>query len=271
MLQKIKRIIKKIKTLDTILRFFYYYLIPLINFNFKKILREFSLTRKNYYYSIKKFKNIHAGERCFIVATGPSLTIEDLEKLNNEVCFSMNSIVLALPKTKWRPKYYGIQDMFVYKKIRKEINEVNISYKFFSDRIKKNYEIPKESIVFPHNLLNHKIFHKRYNSKFSPNSFKVVYDGYTITYSLIQIAVYMGFKEIYLIGADTNYDENKRHFIEHGVEDNTYKSAGKRIIEAYKVAKKYADENNIKIYNATRGGMLEVFERVNLEEILKNK
>ena len=80
----------------------------------------------------------------------------------------------------------------------------------------------------------------------------------------------MGFKEIYLIGADCNYSDNKskHHFIDYGHYDSTYKSAGTRMIYAYKVAKKYADKNNIKIYNATRGGMLEVFPRVNLDELL---
>jgi hypothetical protein len=43
------------------------------------------------------------------------------------------------------------------------------------------------------------------------------------------------------------------------------------MIEAYREAKKYADLHNIKIYNATRGGMLEVFERVDLDKVLLNK
>ena len=43
------------------------------------------------------------------------------------------------------------------------------------------------------------------------------------------------------------------------------------MIFAFKIAKKYADKNGIKIYNATRGGMLEVFDRVDLNVVVKNK
>lgn len=43
------------------------------------------------------------------------------------------------------------------------------------------------------------------------------------------------------------------------------------MIEGFKVAKKYADEHGINIYNATRGGMLEVFPRVNLEDVVGDK
>ena len=36
---------------------------------------------------------------------------------------------------------------------------------------------------------------------------------------------------------------------------------------AFEVAKQYADSHEIKIYNDTRGGKLEVFERKNLDEV----
>lgn len=39
------------------------------------------------------------------------------------------------------------------------------------------------------------------------------------------------------------------------------------IIDAYEVAKRYGELHNIHIYNATRGGYLEVFERVNFDEL----
>ena len=86
----------------------------------------------------------------------------------------------------------------------------------------------------------------------------------------MQIAIYMGFKEIYLLGCDNSYsdDKNKQHFVESGHYDPTYKTAGDRMVVAYMEAKKYADSKNVKIYNATRGGMLEVFPRVDLDEVL---
>ena len=88
---------------------------------------------------------------------------------------------------------------------------------------------------------------------------------------MLQIAIYMGFKEIYLLGNDCSYSTDKQHFIESGHYDKQAETVGERMIFAFKIAKKYADKNGIKIYNATRGGMLEVFDRVDLNVVVKNK
>jgi hypothetical protein len=84
----------------------------------------------------------------------------------------------------------------------------------------------------------------------------------------------MGFTKIYLLGADCNYKLEKKHFIGTENDKNEVDSKLKYLgasamIESYKVAKVYADKHGIEIYNATRGGMLEVFERVNLDDVLK--
>lgn len=266
-MNSIKDVLKKNTFVESFSKKIYYYYYPQTIFKLYKFLRLNFKCDLNRYSDLRKLKNIAKKNRCFIVATGPSLTIEDLEKLKNEDCFSMNSIVLLFDKTDWRPTYYGIQDPFVYEKIKQNVDEASIKYKLFGHRLSK-YKLPKNSYVFPHNLLNHKIPHRPYNSKFSNDIYSEVYDGYSITYSLVQIAVYMGYKEIYLIGADTNYKKGKQHIVEHGVVDANYSDAGNKMIEAYKVAKKFADENQIEIYNATRGGMLEVFPRIDLDELL---
>ena len=40
---------------------------------------------------------------------------------------------------------------------------------------------------------------------------------------------------------------------------------------AYEAAEKYTESKGIKIYNATRGGMLEVFERVDLDSLFEEE
>jgi hypothetical protein len=245
------------------------FVIPNIIFNIERILRVIRFNRKSHYEKLKVIKNKHKGERCFIVATGPSLTIKDLEMLKDEVSFSMNSICLAFDETYWRPTYYGIQDLKVFNTLEKHIEELDVECKFVADVITKQKSVSDDYFIYPLNLLNHCLPHQKYHTKFSDDTFAVVYDGYSITYSLIQIAVYMGFSEIYLLGADCNYSINmNHHFIEYGIVDPSFLSAGDRMISAYKEAKKYADRNKVKIYNATRGGMLELFERVDLDKML---
>ncbi|UHA57891.1 hypothetical protein KDJ21_013425 [Metabacillus litoralis] len=103
-----------------------------------------------------------------------------------------------------------------------------------------------------------------------------------MAYTAIQIAVYMGVKEIYLLGVDHNFSKMlndkgeiiidktaKDYFTEeyNTDKDDLYIPNVEVSTRAFKVAKKYADKNNIKIYNATRGGKLEVFERVDFDKL----
>lgn len=220
--------------------------------------------------NLKKFKNIHEGKRCFIVATGPSLEYKDLNLIKNEYSFSVNSIVKILDKTDWRPNYFGIQDGYVYEKIEKEIVESNLSPIFVGHRLQDKFKSAKNYYSYFH----FSCFHGKHGemvpltSDFSNEISEIVYDGYSVTYSMLQIAVYMGFKEIYLLGTDCSYDiKGKQHFVESGFFDKQALTVGQRMIYAFKKAKQAADSNDFKIFNATRGGMLEVFERVDLDSL----
>jgi len=140
-----------------------------------------------------------------------------------------------------------------------------------TDIIAKEYEVPSDFIPFPYNGEYHLFNGKsgEYNAKFSDNAYEIVYDGYSITYSLIEIAVYMGFKEIYLLGCDCSYPKgSKSHVVESGFVDKNAASNPIRMRVGYKCAKELCDSHGIKIYNATRGGELETFERVDLDEVL---
>lgn len=230
------------------------------------------------YNKLKQLKDKYKGKRCFITCTGPSLTIEDLESLENEYVFGMNSICLIHDKTDWRPDFLGNQDEFVYEKIKDHLlNEDNGMIIAPYDYLKA-YNTPKDWCYYhccgAYHLYQYR-FDTKYFAKFSGNAYARVYDGYSITHSLLQIAIYMGFDEIYLIGADCSYLNDKHHFIETGRYDDHVETCATRFFSAYKVAKKYTDRHGQKIINCTRGGALEIFPRENLEDVLarneKNK
>ena len=185
----------------------------------------------------------------------------------------MNSICRIGDKTNWRPTYYGVQDLHVYRNLINEIKEMDKTKAIFiaNDIPEKEKLLSPKIVEMPIYGKNHLIDPNADNIEFSDDCHDIIHDGYTITYSLLQLAVYMGFKEIYLLGADTNYvKKGPQHFIESGVVDPNYEIARERMIRAYKVAKTFADNNGIRIYNATRGGHLEVFKRVNFD-LLKLK
>lgn len=214
--------------------------------------------------------------RCFLVATGPSLTLEDVRRLRGETTFGMNALVKWFPQMGFETTYYGIQDLNTYKKLKNEIHSTFSTTIFYSlsgqakkgDRAEITLGEMERAYEYPLYYGNHLYNATDWNTKFSENPSKMVYDGYTIAYSLLQIAVYLGFTEIYLLGADCNYNQEKKNMVDIGVKNPNAPILGDRMIYAYTVAKEYADSHGIQILNATRGGMLEVFPRVRLEEIL---
>jgi len=245
--------------------FFYLYQFFL---KIKKIFRK--VIKPEGYRKLKKLQNIHDNDRCFIIATGPSMSMDDLKKLNNEITFGMNSLCRAFDEIGWETTYFAIQDKSVYKKMYKDLGKLSNTKLFVSDDNSDVSQIKCNLTQFPLNIYNHKTVTDEFIYKFSDSICDEISSGFTIAYSALQIAIYMGFKEIYLLGCDCNYvdDKEKRHFIETGHYDPTYKTIGNKMIDAYKVAKQHADTHNIKIYNATRGGKLEVFERVDLDNVL---
>lgn len=270
MLKKIKCIYKPLFQLKKICLFIWLKWCVLVSILLKKKSMD-----------VLKYKNIHKGERCFIVATGPSLTIEDLEMIKEEYSFSMNSIVNILGKTTFIPTYYMIQDAVAERKLREGILKSDLknifvgignSYFLEANLSKKSAQkYHKNAQTYNLNSAYH-FFDMCYNQEkvnvqFSDDCANEIMDGFTVTYSAIQLAVYMGFKEIYLLGCDTNYaghvDEKTDKIVPNANEPITM------FLKSYEVARAYAREHGVKIYNATRGGMLEIFPRVDLESLFK--
>lgn len=99
-------------------------------------------------------------------------------------------------------------------------------------------------------------------------------DCFTVTNMLISLAVYMGFKEIYLLGVDCDYSREKAH-IEETLADRVRRDdpsylmpRADLMLYGYGLMDRVARENGCRVYNATRGGKLETFQRVPLEKIV---
>ena len=223
---------------------------------------------------IEKFKNIHKGERCFIVATGPSLRMDDLDCLwkYNEFCFSMNKIWYAFEKTRWRPTYYIADDWRMLKYYSDELEKINAQYLFLGDTDREYWNKPHKKNILKHHF-NCECSEFRL-PKFSQDFSRQCYMGSTVTYSCMQLAVYMGFSQIYLLGVDFSYgDNNKDMKYSHFFKEKELVSIGytKQVTLAYEKAKEYTEQQGIVIYNATRGGKLEIFERVDFDDLFEKK
>lgn len=229
---------------------------------------------------LRNYKERYKGDRCFIVCNGPSLKANDLDMLKDEVTFACNRVYGIYPKTEWRPTFYALFDEGVAKLegILEGVNSTPAEIKFFRGQAKLIYPKFNGSSCYIHSWYNRKYLKK---PRFSENLEKGIYTIGTTTYALIEIAHYMGFNRIYIIGADHYYknminedgkvtiDANAKSYF--GNMEDTSQTAPAGIWEmeiAYKYAEKYSREHGFRIYNATRGGHLEVFERVDLDELL---
>ena len=228
---------------------------------------------------LRSWKDKYKGQRCFIVGNGPSLNIYDLEKLKGEVTFAFNRIYYIFDKTDWRPTFYSSVDLKLIKNSLQEINNLNFKYKFLPLVLKNDYGINAEGAIYINQT------YKKDNKelpRFSEDITKCIEGGNTVTYTAIQMAVYMGFKKIYLIGVDHNCSRNinkngnliknkniKDYFCEEYNKDNDRLYIPKINLStlAYIKAEEYSQNSDFKIYNATRGGKLEVFERVDFDEL----
>jgi len=223
---------------------------------------------------IKKLKNSQKGKRCFIVATGPSLTPEDLDFLRNEDTFGVNSIFLMYDRTDWRPQYYICTDAPYFDKLIKSYgikpDELCERYLFLnSDTRKRNPSFMSNRIRW--------ICFSPWNRAYNFERYQIMtdishgmYAFGTVTNIAITIAMYMGYKQIYLIGADCS-NLNK-----HFVNDITDKEKDDKYVEevisiqlaGYRIMKEETQKRNVEVFNVTRGGALEVFPRVVLEDII---
>lgn len=247
---------------------------------------------------IKRFYKKHKERRCFIIGNGPSLAISDLERLSKEITFASNTIYALYTYTDWRPTYYCANDAIFCKQMMKDKESMRV----LMDGCQVVFtSIMGEGIRYRNDGdMANQLFYMRLKKGESRNSLpcfssdcsRDIYTAGSVTYAMLQLAVYMGFQKIYLLGMDFNYSV-ERH-ADHTVtrkenicnhmkeieqeEQRFYKAISERHNENYMAdvdlqlagylsAKQYADSHGIEIYNATRGGKLEVFPRVDFDEL----
>lgn len=223
---------------------------------------------KNNKMRLLSLENKHVGQRCFILANGPSLRKVDLSLLKDEVTIGMNRVYLLKKEIGFEPTYLCVSDIDVQlKQFSNEYGQFNVT-KFFewnSRNIFKN----QDHIIY---------FKQAYKLKFQENLLKPVGGGKSVTFFCIQLAYYMGFDEVILIGKDHKYNiEGKPgdYIVSDGKENNHfikgyYKTNQRWRVPnyadeeiSYELSRKAFEKSGRKIVDATVGGNLTVFEKVN--------
>lgn len=234
----------------------------------------------------KVFKNKHQNERCFILGTGPSLkklTEKQLAFIKSETVFGVNSLYSANFLCDVIPSYYFLVDNAYWgDEVNTTIDVLN-HYKgkgttFFTD-VKANAcfeNIIKEC------CLNEKCFYylyaNRYPHKYINNDLcGNMTIGMNVVGTCIMTAMYMGFKEIYLLGCDYTafasllddhcYDANNQF---DGYKKNNlafYLKYYEITTKIHYMIENHASQNNVKIVNLTEGSLLDAYRRGKIEEL----
>jgi hypothetical protein len=213
------------------------------------------------------FKDIHKGKRCFIIANGPSLRNTNLNILKDEITICMNRGHLLSNLYDFTPTYlFCIDVKNQLNQFTEEYNSIDI-VRFYNWNARKLFNNDMKLVFL---RLNHKhIFQK--------NVLKGFWYGHSVTFACIELAYYMGFNEVVLVGKDHNFIEKgyphkkmistrneDNHFIKgyykEGMRWDIPDYLGEEI--AYRLANNAFEKEGRKILDATIDGKLEIFKKV---------
>ena len=139
--------------------------------------------------TVADFKNLHSDRRVFILASGPSLAQVDLGRLSRRLVIGLNRSFLVYPDT----HYHCTMDQRLFDEYPTEL-----------ERSRYLFTLEGRPFGIPLHLLG--------SEGFSFDMQQGVYSGYTVSYLALQLAAYMGFKEIFFLGLDLKHAPARTHF-----------------------------------------------------------
>ncbi len=221
------------------------------------------------------FKNRHQGEDCFLLGNGPSLREMNLSPLNNYYTFGLNKIHLIFPKTEFRPSYHVAVNPIVVAQSKSDFEQMDCPSFLPIDHCRTGEE--QDNSIFYINSPE--------SQAFSKDATQAVCQGSTVTYAAMQLAWFMGFENVFLVGVDHSFavtgkpNEKQRmgavdlnHFDPNYFANQDWQLPDLEGSEfSYRMAK-LNYENSIPprfIWDATSGGKLRLFPKTSFEEALQ--
>lgn len=214
-----------------------------------------------------ELKDIHRGQRCFIIGNGPSLKQTDLKQLKNEATFGMNRIYLGFPEMGFETSYFLTINNLVIEQSADDIRALKMP-RFISWRA-RNFLGGGPDINYLHSTYT--------LPKFSGDVRGRIWEGGTVTFVALQLAYHMGFDTVILIGVDHSYSAQGKPnttVISQG-EDRDHFHAGyfgkgfrwqlpdlETSERGYQMARQAFETAGRQVLDATIGGQLTIFPKV---------
>lgn len=218
-------------------------------------------------------KDVHAGQTAWIIGNGPSVRPEDLDRLQGRLSFAFNRFHLAQEQTRFRPTYTVSGDRQMIEDFGQEIVDRSGGTVFLSDelcpKVVGDFVWLRQVALWP--------------PLFSTTPERWVSPGGSSLYIAMQLAWHMGIRRFYVYGADFKFvyrrerhadpfrvasgDDN--HFIKNYRNNKPWcPPSFVNICPAFHTARVLMEREGGWIRNATRGGLLEMFEREDFDSAL---
>lgn len=215
------------------------------------------------------FKDKHKDETLYLIANGPSINKTNLELLKGKRVMCMNRFYIKFKDLNFKPDYLVCIEETVLDQFYKDFNKLNIPlFINWRSRLKiKNGIYLKESFSL--------------NPFFQDDITKPTNAGGTVTYMCLQLAYYMGFNKVVIIGMDHFFKESgiaakaeirTQEKDESHFDPNYFPKGVKWILPdlekseySYNIAKSFYNLNSRNIIDATIDGKCDIFEKGKLE------
>ena len=172
-------------------------------YRLREALGDFRLGRR-YWWSdsvLMQKHDAHLGETCVIVGNGPSLNQTDTRLLQGACSFGTNRIYVGLDKLGFTPTYYVSINRLVIEQCWQDIRRLPMP-KFLSSNCGVRSRHDSDAVFLRTREAGS---HRDLGSFFSCNPIAGVWEGATVTYVAMQLAYWMGFRKVILIGVDHSF------------------------------------------------------------------
>ena len=229
--------------------------------------------------SIRHLNQIHNrydGERCVVIGNGPSLNEMDLSLIKDEFTFGMNRVYLGFEEWGFSTSFLVAVNNLVVEQTRDELLALDLP-KYISwharDVLLPEGERPEQTYF---------LYTTYGGQKFARHAAGRLWEGATVTYVCLQLAYHMGFDEVILIGVDHSFQtagDANRTVVSQGADPNHFREEYfgegfkwqlpdlETSERAYRVARDAFEADGRRVLDATRGGELSVFPKVDYETI----
>lgn len=226
--------------------------------------------------AIAALKNIHAGKRAWIVGNGPSVRLDDLAAIPaDDITFCFNRFYLSYADNPLRETYVVSADTLMIQDFGQEMIDLAAGLPLFCLPPSRLPTLSGDYVLLPPG--------DYYLPLFSQDPEKFVTVGGSSVFVALQMAWYMGIRDVVLYGMDYSFSvkmqrdprfpfpvsfEEGNHFIKSYRGAKPWCPPTWRDISAGFINARVAFElTGGRILNATRGGRLQTFARADFDEI----